>query len=122
LISADGAPGFLVTSMVSDAVRPALSTCSQEDESEATLESPGAGDTGPEAAAAGVAAAGGDAAVCVREEHASSAAHTGKTRRRRETEELNIIYLALGTCLSRGCLGWLSRTSGRRPYQIPASA
>jgi len=46
LISADGAPGFLVTSMLRDAVRPALSTCSQEDESEATLESPGAGSSG----------------------------------------------------------------------------
>ena len=93
LISADGAPGFLVTSMLRDAVRPALSTCSQEDESEAALESPGAGDTRPEAAAAGDAAALGDAAVRVREEHASSAAQTGKTRRRREKEEVNIIYL-----------------------------
>ena len=95
LISADGAPAFLVTTKSSDAVRPALSTCSQGNESAAArLESANAGDTGSEAAAAG-----GAAAACVREEHANRVAHSGNTVRARKQREVDIIYLALVTCV-----------------------
>ena len=95
LISADGAPAFLVTTKSSDAVRPALSTCSQGNESAAArLESANAGDTGSEAAAAG-----GAAAACVREKHANKVAHSGNTVRTRKQREVDIIYLALVTCV-----------------------
>ena len=93
LISADGAPAFLVTSKSSDAVRPALSTCSQGNESAAArLESAGAGDTG-----SGAAAAGGAAATSVRGEHASRVAHSGNTIRTRKQQVVDSIYLALVT-------------------------
>jgi hypothetical protein len=96
LISADGAPVFLLTTSSSVAVRAAVSTTSQGNESAvARLESVLAAGTGSEAAGGGVAAA------CSRGEHASRAAQRGNTVRPSKQAAIEIIYLALVTCVSR---------------------
>jgi hypothetical protein len=86
LINAEGAPGLLVTTSSSDAVRAALSTTSQGNESAGAIEAVGAGVAVSADAVEGAAAAG------FRAEHAS-AATSGNAIVARNQKGVGVIWL-----------------------------